>query len=220
MKLEKEQIEYLVKELVLESASPDDPVQVVYTPPPWEVVGTGNYAGVLSHPDYPDVVVKVYAPGRPGLKEEREVYRKLGESSYFPICYGSGENYLIIKRMRGISLFDCVRHGVPIPESVISEVDTALEEARAKGLFPQDVHGKNVLMYQGHAFIIDVAAYNLPGNDQKWEDLRKAYYKIYMPFFKDRHYKVPLWMLEVVRKGYRFYRKTKRRFQKSKMRQP
>ncbi|WP_139489899.1 serine/threonine protein kinase [Brevibacillus dissolubilis] len=212
MRIDQDVLDAFLREVKLEAPSPIDPVQVRYVPKPWAVVGAGNYAGVFEHPDYPDVVLKLYAPGRSGFEEEQEVYRRLGESKYFPVLYQAGENYLVIKRMRGISLFDCVRYGIPIPENVIEEAEEALGEARAKGLFPQDVHGKNVLMYQGHAYIIDVSDYlNESGKpDTKWRDLRKAYYKVYLPFIKDRGWKVPLWMLDGVRKGYRFYKLIKR----------
>lgn len=191
----------------LKSPSSDDPVIVMHVPEPWELVGTGNYAGVFGHPDYPDEVLKLYAPGRPGLEKEIEVYRKLGETRYYPVCYQYGENYLIMKRMRGISLFDCVRHGIPIPPQVIEDVEEAIQEARTKGLFPHDVHGKNVLMYQGRGFLIDVSDYYIQTEDTKWRDLRKAYYKFYLPFLKDRGWKIPLWMLDGVRKGYRYGKK-------------
>jgi len=202
----------LLQELRLESPSPDDPVVVHHLPEPWELVGTGNYAGVFGHPDYPDLVVKVYAPGRPGIDQEKEVYRKLGETRYFPVCYQTGENYLVLKRVRGIPLFDCVRFGIPIPPQVIEDVEAALAEARAKGLHPHDVHGKNVLMYQGRGYLIDVSDYYKQEADTKWRDLRKAYYRIYLPFLKDRGVKFPLWVLNGVRKGYRYYKKLKRFF--------
>jgi len=209
MKIEESILQTFLREVRLESPSPFDPVVVHYTPPPWELVGTGNYAGVFSHPDYPDVVVKLYAPGREGIEQEKEVYRKLGETDVFPVCYQEGENYLVIKRMRGISLFDCVRFGIPIPPEVIEEVEQALADARKRGLFPQDVHGKNVLMYQGHANVIDVSDYLNEKYDTKWRDLRKAYYKFYLPFLKDRRWKVPLFLLDGVRKTYRLFKKLK-----------
>lgn len=205
-------MESFLREVGLESLSPEDPVVVTHLPEPWELVGTGNYAGVFAHPDYPDVVVKLYAPGRPGIENEKEVYKKLGETKYFPVCYQAGDNYLVIKRIRGISLFDCVRYGIPIPSQVIEDVETALAVARAKGLHPHDVHGKNVLMYQGHGYLIDVSDYNKAQEDTKWRDLRKAYYRFYLPFMKDRGWKVPLWMLDGVRKGYRICKKWRRLF--------
>lgn len=67
-----------LQEVQVESLSPDDPVVVHHTPYPWELVGTGNYAAVFAHPDYPKVVIKLYAPGRSGAEQEIEVYRKLG----------------------------------------------------------------------------------------------------------------------------------------------
>ncbi|MBO8162300.1 MAG: serine/threonine protein kinase [Brevibacillus sp.] len=210
MNIDPHVLQNFLAEVQLESLSPDDPVVVLHTPAPWELVGTGNFAGVFGHPDYPDVVVKLYAPGRPGIEREREVYRKLGQSRYFPVCYQCGENYLVLKRMRGISLYDCVLYGIPIPPQVIEDVEEALAEARAKGLYPHDVHGKNVLMYQGRGYLIDVSDYYKQQLDTKWRDLRRAYYRIYLPFLKDRGWKVPRWLLEGVRKGYRHYGRWKR----------
>lgn len=210
MRIEQATLDRFLQEVQLESMSPDDPVVVHYTPEPWELVGTGNYAGVFGHPDYPDAVVKVYAPGRPGIEQEIEVYEKLGETRYFPVMYQAGRNYLVIKRMRGIPLFDCIRFGIPIPPVVIEDVEEALQEARSKGLYPHDVHGKNVLMYQGRGYLIDVSDYYKKQVDTKWRDLRKAYYRLYLPFLKDRGWKIPLWVLDGVRKGYRYYKKLKR----------
>lgn len=212
MKITQEVLDLFLREAQIESPSPDDPVVVHVTPEPWELVGTGNFAAVFGHPDYPDVVVKLYAPDRPGIEKEIEVYRKLGETRSFPVCYQTGENYLVIKRMRGISLFECVRFGIPIPMEVIEDVEEALAEARKKGLYPHDVHGKNVLMYQGRGYLIDVSDYYKDSPDSKWKDLRRAYYRFYHPFLKDRGWKVPLWMLDGVRKGYRYFKKPKRKF--------
>lgn len=203
-------IDSFLQEVKIESRSPDDPVVVMHTPYPWEMVGTGNYAAVFAHPDYAALVIKVYAPGRPGWEQEVEVYRKLGETRSFPICYQVGEGYLVLKRIKGISLFDCIRFGIPIPVQVIEDVEEALAEARSKGLYPHDVHGKNVLMDAGRGFLIDVSDYykNIP--DSKWKDLRKAYYRVYVPYLKDRGWKVPLWVMDSVRRGYRLFKKVTR----------
>ncbi|WNC12775.1 serine/threonine protein kinase [Brevibacillus brevis] len=212
MRIDQHVLDSFLQEVKIESRSPDDPVVVLHTPYPWEVVGTGNYAAVFAHPDYPRLVLKLYAPGRPGWEQEVEVYRKLGETPSFPACYHYGEGYLVLKRIQGIPLFDCVRYGIPIPPQVIEDVEAALAEARKRGLYPHDVHGKNVLMDQGRGYLIDVSDYykNIP--DSKWKDLRKAYYRIYLPFLKDRGWKFPLWVLDAVRKGYRLYKKARRLF--------
>ncbi|USG67604.1 serine/threonine protein kinase [Brevibacillus ruminantium] len=211
MKIPQHVIESFLKAVKVESLSPHNPVLVRATPYPWEVVGVGNYAAVFGHPDYPEVVIKLYAPGRPGWEQEVEVYHKLGESRFFPVCYQSEPGYLVLKRMRGISLFDCFRYGIPIPPQVMDDVESALEEARAKGLFPHDVHGKNVLMDHGRGYLIDVSDYYKNKPDSKWRDLSMAYHRFYLPFIKDRGWKLPLWLLEVIRKGYRFYKKLTRR---------
>jgi hypothetical protein len=57
----------------IESINPHDPVQVTQTPSPWQLLGAGNYAAVFTHPNYQDVVIKVYASGRSGWAEEVEV---------------------------------------------------------------------------------------------------------------------------------------------------
>ncbi|CAM3261195.1 serine/threonine protein kinase [Brevibacillus invocatus] len=210
MHMDQNVIELFMQEVRLESQSPIDPVVVHRIPPPWELIGTGNYAAVFIHPDYPQVVLKLYAPGRPGWEQEVQVYERLGDTRWFPICYQASPGYIVMKRMNGISLFDCLRYGIPIPPQVIEDVEEALAVARQRGLFPHDVHGKNVLMDQGRGYLIDVSDYlkNIP--DRKWKDLRKAYYRIYLPFLKDRGWKIPLWVMNGVRKGYRLYQKIKR----------
>ena len=60
----------LLPNLQLLSVDPHNPIKVSYLPEPWWLLGTGNYAAVVYHPDYPDQVVKSYAPGRPGFEEE------------------------------------------------------------------------------------------------------------------------------------------------------
>jgi hypothetical protein len=86
-------------------------------------------------------------------------------------------------------------------------VEEALADARSKGLYPHDVHGKNVLMHQGRGYLIDVSDYYIQVEDTKWRDLRKAYDAIYLPFLKDRGWKIPLWVLDGVRKGYRYMKR-------------
>jgi len=210
VKIDQRVLELFLQEVRLESQSPVDPVVVHHTPEPWELLGTGNYAAVFLHPDYPEVVLKLYAPGRPGWEQEVQVYERLGVTPWFPICYQAADGYIVMKKMNGIPLFDCLRFGIPIPPQVMDDVEEAFALARARGLFPHDVHGKNVLMSQGRGYLIDVSDYlkNIP--DRKWKDLRKAYDRVYLPFLKDRGWKIPLWVMNAVRRGYRLYRKIRR----------
>ena len=198
--------EELLPRLVIESVDPHDPVVARDVPAPWELLGTGNYAAVLAHPDFLEQVVKVYAPGRPGIQAEVEVYRRLGTHPAFSRCYHAGPNYLVLKRLRGTNLFECFRRGVPIPEQVIREIDEGLEFARRRGLHPHDVHAKNVLMTaDGRGLVADISDFLEPESDGKWEDLKRAYYKFYRPWFYRHPVPIPLWVLNLIRKSYRLY---------------
>ena len=84
------------------SVDPHDPVVSHLVPIPWKLLGMGNYAAVMIHPDMNDFVVKVYAPGRPGIEEEVEVYRRLGSHPAYSECFYVGTHYLILRRLRDI----------------------------------------------------------------------------------------------------------------------
>ena len=55
----------------------------------------------------------------------------------------------------------------------------AREYVRQKGLNPRDIHLKNIFLQNGRAKIIDVSEYVQPGNDLRWEYLKKAYDQYY-----------------------------------------
>lgn len=193
----------LLPALHIESVHPHEPVVVHQIPPPWEFVGAGNYTVVLAHPSSPDLVVKVYAPGRPGLKEEAEVYRRLGEHPAFSGCLAAGANYLVLKRLRGMTFYECLRQGVLIPEQAVREIDEALAYARRRGLHPHDVHAKNVIVHQGRGYVADISDFLEEEEDSKWADLKRAYYRFYRPLMARRPFPVPNQVLNLIRRGYR-----------------
>jgi hypothetical protein len=196
----------LLPQLELESVDPHDPVAVRRIPAPWELLGTGNYAAVLVHPDWPERAVKVYAPGRPGLSAEVEVYRRLGRHPAFSECYHAGDTYLVLKRLQGKTLFECFHRGIPIPERVIREIDKGLADAEERGLHPHDVHAKNVLMTpDGRGLVADISDFLEPTSDGKWEDLKQAYFRFYRPWLYRHPVPIPLWVLNLIRKSYRVY---------------
>ncbi|PZE20147.1 serine/threonine protein kinase [Paenibacillus xerothermodurans] len=195
----------LLPQLDVESVNPHDPIEVRQLPAPWQLVGAGNYAVVVAHPAYSDLVVKVYAPGRPGLEEEAEVYRRLGSHPAYSECFHAGDNYLILKRLNGVTLYNCMLRGIPIPKRVIQDIDEALDYARSKGLNPHDVHGKNVMLQDGRGKVVDVSDFLKEEPCFMWRDLKRAYNFFYFPAFSRLH--VPAWVMTAVRKGYRFYRK-------------
>jgi hypothetical protein len=200
-------IQELLPELRIESANPNDPVVVHHVPAPWRLLGRGNYAAVLCHPEHPDAVVKMYAPGRPGFEDEAEVYRRLGEHPAYSRCLYASEGVLVLRRLHGVTLYDCVHQGIPIPEQVILDIDAALEYARSRGLHPHDVHGRNVMMGDGRGLVVDVSDFLEEEDCSRWEDLKAAYYRIYRPVFLRMRVRVPYWTLDLVRAGYRAFRR-------------
>jgi hypothetical protein len=204
----------IVKELLphiqLTSENRFDPIMVRNESKSWNTIGIGNYAGVFAHPSYPECVVKVYGRKPEELKNEIEVYKKLGRHEAFSTLLSASEHFLVLKRINGVTLFDSIVKGIPIPESVINDIDAGVEYARAVGLNPYDIHGKNVVMDQGRGYIVDVSDFYKNGYCPKWDDLKKAYYKIYRPLLLKYHPPIPFFIVEGIRKGYRLYRKFKK----------
>lgn len=197
----------LLPQLQIHSPNPDDPVVADYVPEPWHLLGCGNYAAVLYHPDYADRIVKVYAPGRPGIEEEAEVYRRLGSHPAYSECYGRGDNFLVLRRLYGVTLYDCLHDGQRIPKGVIQDIDRALAYARQQGLRPHDVHGRNVMMAEEGGLVVDVSDFLKREDCGAWRDLRRAYYWIYRPLIAPFGIPIPYSVINLIRVG---YRKTRR----------
>ncbi|WP_160719897.1 serine/threonine protein kinase [Bacillus sp. USDA818B3_A] len=204
----------LLPNIDLSVFSPFDPIVVDNRSDSWKTIGCGNYAGVFMHEAYPEVVVKVYGRNQEELTEETEVYKKLGTHESFSKLYGYGENYLILKKLEGITLFNALIKGVQIPKRVMEDIDRGLEYARSVDLNPFDVHGKNVVMFEGRGYIVDVSDFYKQGYCRKWDDLKKAYHKIYHPFLYKYHPPIPFPLVDAIRKGYRIYRRVKRKLEK------
>jgi hypothetical protein len=193
----------LLPSLQIRSVNPRDPIQVNYIPQPWQLLGRGNYAAVLCHPDYPNYVVKIYAPRRPGYEEEVEVYRRLGSHPAFSECLYAKDGFLVLKRLYGTTLYDCMHLGLPIPQQVIRDIDQALEYAQSRGLHPHDVHGRNVMMQQGRGLVVDVSDFLHQEPCAKWNNLKRAYYWLYLPVLRPLRLRIPYSALDFVRKCYR-----------------
>ncbi|MDJ0615504.1 MAG: serine/threonine protein kinase [Calothrix sp. MO_192.B10] len=193
----------LLPQIHIESIDPHNPVEVHHLPEPWQLLGQGNYAAVVYHPDYPDRVVKIYAPGRPGFDEELEVYKRLGSHPAFSECLYAQNSFLVLKRLYGTTLYDCMHFGIRIPPRVIRDIDAALDYARDRGLFPHDIHGRNVMMHQGKGLVVDVSDFLHMEGCYKWNHLKIAYYWLYLPIFYPLGIGVPYPVLDIVRKTYR-----------------
>lgn len=196
----------LLPNLQIESINPYNPVVVHQVLQPWKLLGAGNYAAVFYHQDYDDLVVKVYAPGRLGYTEEVEVYRRLGSHPAFSECFYAEPNFLVLKRLHGIILYDCMHRGLKIPRQVIEDIDNALEYARSRHLSPHDVHGRNVMMLNGRGLVVDISDFLHAEPDTTWLDLKKAYYWLYIPLFSWHRLPLPYLILDLVRASYRIFR--------------
>jgi hypothetical protein len=200
----------LLPTLQVVSLNPHQPVVVTHLPPPWSCLGRGNYAAVFCHPRDRDRVVKVYAPGRPGIEAEAEVYRRLGPHPAYSQCFHAGDTYLVLKRLSGTTLYDCAHQGLYIPPQVIDDIDQALDYARDRGLFPHDVHGRNVMMHQGRGLVVDISDFLHRSPCRAWQDVKWAYRWLYHPLlaFCVRRWglRLPAWTLDGIRFSYRQFR--------------
>lgn len=199
-------VKNLVDVVKIDSIKPHNPVKVSHIPEPWKLLGTGNYAGVFNHPEYQDIVIKIYASQKEGWQEEVEVYRRLGYHPAFSQCLYAEANWLILKRLHGITLYDCLNLGIKIPKRVIEDIDSALDYAKLKGLTPHDVHGRNVMMWEDQGLVVDVSDFLKSSPCWAWKDLKKAYYLLYLPLLSWHQLSVPYWILDTIRSIYRFYR--------------
>ena len=163
-------------------------------------IGVGTDAAVFQSLSAPAYAFKLYAQDKVSkVKVEANVYHLLGDSPFFATCFASYDEYLVLSYEEGKTLFDCILQGVHIPQQVINEVEDAREYVRRKGLNPRDIHLKNILLQNGRAKIIDVSEYTLPGNDFRWEHLKKGYEQYYHLIDGNS---VPFWLVETVRKWY------------------
>ncbi|MNM14045.1 hypothetical protein D3C81_242470 [compost metagenome] len=203
--------EELLEGLILESIDPEEPIKVREVPESWRLLGSGNYAAVLYHPEYEDYAVKIYAPGRPGIREEAEVYTRLGSHPAFSELMHDGGSFLVLRRLRGITFYDCIKRGVPIAEQAVRDIDEALRDAKARGLHPHDVHAKNVMQLDGRGLVVDISDFLKREDCMMWEDFKKAYYRLYRPLASRHAVPVPDAVLQAVRRGYRLWRKSQGR---------
>ncbi|WP_087974519.1 serine/threonine protein kinase [Oceanobacillus rekensis] len=182
-------------------SNPDnEPVTISGDTDDLKCIGVGTDAAVFGSLCAPAYAFKKYAKDKVAkVKIEADVYRILGDSPFFSTCFASYDEYLVLSYEEGKTLFDCILQGIHIPEQVINDVEDAREYVRNKGLNPRDIHLKNILLQNGRAKILDVSEYVLPGNDFRWEHLKKGYEEYYHLIDGSS---VPFWLVETTRKWY------------------
>lgn len=178
----------------------NEPVKIEGESSDIQCIGIGTDAAVFVYMPMPSYAYKLYTTEALSKKQsEIEVYQALVGSPYFPVYYGSGDRYIVISNESGITLYDCLLSGVPVPRQVIDDVDAARQFVRERGLNPRDIHLKNILLQDGRGKVLDVSEYVQNGNDKRWEHLAWAYDNFY-PLIEGK--KVPLTVLEAVKKRY------------------
>ena len=182
-------------------ANPDNqPVSIEGFVNGFRCIGVGTDAAVFQFLETPEYAFKVYAENKKDkLEAEAKVYSQIGSSPYFSSCYGVTDRLLVIKYEEGVTLFDCLLQGIQVPEQVIADVEKARDYIREIGLNPRDIHLKNILLQNGRAKLLDVSEYIKPGNDFRWEHLKKAYEEYYALIDGKP---MPFWLLDTIRKWY------------------
>ncbi|MBX0314611.1 serine/threonine protein kinase [Planococcus glaciei] len=186
--------------LTVTSHPDNEPVTIQGIARDMRCIGVGTDAAVFQSLTEPGYAFKLYADGKQDkLEAEAEVYKRLGESPFFSRCFGATDRLLVLKYEEGPTLFDCLLQGIPVPDQVIADVETAREFVRAQGMNPRDIHLKNILLQNGRAKLLDVSEYIKPGNDFRWEHLKKAYTEYYGLI---KGTPMPFWLLDTIRKWY------------------
>lgn len=201
--------ENLIKNIVIESKYRHS-VKVSNIPINWHVLGTGNYAAVLFHDDFPEYAVKVYRRTSnkyknksQGINDEVLVYQKLNsfKRNFFAQLhhYDYERKYIIIDRIEGITLYECLRRGIKIPDEVINQVDNAIEYLKSLNLSPHDIHFKNIITLDKTAKIIDVSDFLNFEYCPLWDHSKKFY-----SFYNKIHiFPIPAFLLNI---GKNFYK--------------
>lgn len=197
----------LINEIILASKK-NKPLKVNKVPNKWHLLGTGNYAAVFFHDEFPNYAVKVYShknntykSKKQGIKDEVSVYKKLNtlNVNYFAKLHFYSDNYIIIDRIRGFTLYECLNRGIYIPPNIITDVDKAIKYLKDLDLSSHDIHFKNIIMSGNSAVIVDVSDFLNFEYCPLWND-SKRFYKLYkiLPVFP-----IPELILNLCRFNYR-----------------
>ncbi|MGG1632857.1 serine/threonine protein kinase [Rossellomorea sp. NRS-1567] len=194
-----------LSQVTVSSNPNNEPVRIHGGDDSLRCIGVGTDAAVFQSIHAPEFAFKLYAEDKGSkITIEEKVYNAIGKSPFFSTCYAAYDKFLVLSYEEGPTLFDCLLQGIHIPEQVVQDVEDARQYVRDQGMNPRDIHLKNILLQNGRAKIIDVSEYVLPGNDFRWEHLKKAY---------EDHYHiidgkaVPFWLLETIRKWYNSWNK-------------
>ncbi|WP_226667827.1 serine/threonine protein kinase [Metabacillus litoralis] len=193
-------VDELLSEIRIASNPKNKPVTINGHSKDLRCIGIGTDAAVFQYIHLPNYAFKLFADEKQDkIQLEAQVYNKLNGSPYFSTCYAAYDRYLVLSFESGITLYDCLLQGVHIPYQVIEDVEDARKYAKKQNLNPRDIHLKNILLQDGRAKVIDVSEYSKPGDDHRWEHLKKAYLAYYDIIDGKA---LPFWLMETVQRWY------------------
>ncbi|MFD2673514.1 hypothetical protein [Marinicrinis sediminis] len=170
-----------VNQVQLHAGKQGDYIRVQSHPSFLQPIGVGRSAAVFRLEGHPRLALKIFHPlfWKDG-REEASAYRQLGSHLAYPRLHEANDGYLLLDYIDGMTFYQCLIEGVPITEEMVAQVDEALSHAETKGLFPSDIHLKNILLTPDqNIIIIDLARFSTPKACSKWSDLKKAYDRYY-----------------------------------------
>ncbi|MCM3439722.1 serine/threonine protein kinase [Metabacillus halosaccharovorans] len=193
-------VDELLSQIKITSNTNNKPVTISGNVHDLSCIGIGTDAAVFQYVHEPSYAFKLYADEkRDKIQTEAKVYKELNGSPYFSKCFGAYDRYLVLSFESGITLYDCLLQGIHIPSQAITDVEDARIYAQQQNLNPRDIHLKNILLQNGRAKVIDVSEYLKPGNDHRWEHLKKAYDEYYHLVDGKA---IPIWLLETIQRWY------------------
>jgi hypothetical protein len=171
-----------------------------------EYIGSGKSAMVFKIKNEEKVLKVFYNNKIHELLKEKEAYNFLNGTKGYLNLHDVGNNYLLIDYFRGKNLYDYLLEGLEIKRCYIEEANFYVNEARKKGLNPNDVHLKNIMINDNEeVVIVDLARFLDKKLDKRWEHI----YKIYNSFYhkKWNHKKVSSIILKINIFVYKFVEK-------------
>ncbi|NPC93520.1 protein kinase family protein [Bacillus sp. WMMC1349] len=173
--------------------------KLVQKPAELELIGKGRSAYVFKLREQgKDMALKIFFPEFKEVAErEADIYKNLADSPYYPDIYETGPSYILMEYIKGHTFYECLTKGIQIEEEMIQEVDSALQDAKLKGLNPSDIHLRNLILTpSGAVKVIDVARFSQTKQCTQWEDLKTAYQNLY----KNKRFpqKVPKLLMEII----------------------
>lgn len=152
-------------------------------------IGQGKYANVYQVND--EKVIKViknkYQKKSNFTKLKKEIYFfiQLNNIDFIPKMYEYGEDYILMEYIKGDTLMNLFFKGVRITKDKMNEISFLLNQLENIGVYHNDTHLENVILYKNKLYLIDLGNADTIENNYKWKFIQKIY-----PYYDNGLYKV------------------------------